>query len=222
MTVLSQPASSGKHTEKPLLYETLLVLALTVIPALLWPQTKGVLAFLPITYVLIERRLRKRAWAALGFNVQGFTHALKRNWLWVLLVVGVSQPVSMLVARAWLPEFIAHVKTRVPLMDGASLIVFLLVLPIAVLGEELAYRALFQQRLSWFVGTPIAVVAVSVLFGLMHWAPGNVAVVVSDVALVMVDSVLYGVIFARGKNLWAAWLAHWLADVVGVILRLFV
>jgi len=32
-----------------------------------------------------------------------------------------------------------------------------LLLPVAALGEALAYHALFQERLSWFVGTPIAI-----------------------------------------------------------------
>jgi membrane protease YdiL (CAAX protease family) len=33
----------------------------------------------------------------------------------------------------------------------------------------------------------------------------------------MLDSLLYGLIFARGKNLLVAWLAHFLADLLAIV-----
>jgi membrane protease YdiL (CAAX protease family) len=46
----------------------------------------------------------------------------------------------------------------------------------------MVYRSLFQERLSWFIKTPVAIVVVSLIFGLMHWSQGNPVVVIADVA----------------------------------------
>jgi hypothetical protein len=43
--------------------EVLGIFALTIIPSLLWPGFKVVSVFLPIAYLLVERRLRDRPWA---------------------------------------------------------------------------------------------------------------------------------------------------------------
>jgi hypothetical protein len=37
-----------------------------------------------------------------------------------------------------------------------------------------------------------------------------------DVGLIVVDSILYGMMFARRSNLWAVWLAHLLGDILGL------
>jgi membrane protease YdiL (CAAX protease family) len=60
-------------------------------------------------------------------------------------------------------------------------------------------------------------VAISILFALMHWSEGPLAIVLVDVGLIVVSSSIYGLIFMRGRNILVAWLAHWLADVVGLI-----
>jgi membrane protease YdiL (CAAX protease family) len=51
----------------------------------------------------------------------------------------------------------------------------------------------------------------------MHWSAGDLVVTIVDVALVTLDSIIFGLIFSRGKNLYVAWLAHLLGDVVGIV-----
>jgi len=51
---------------------------------------------------------------------------------------------------------------------------------------------------------PAAIGIASVVFGIGHWAKGVPVIVMIDVLLVIVDSVLYGIIFARSKNVYAA------------------
>jgi membrane protease YdiL (CAAX protease family) len=68
------------------------------------------------------------------------------------------------------------------------------------------------------LGTPLALALVVLVFAAMHWAPGQPVVVFTDLAFVAIDAVIYGAIFARCKNIFVAWLAHFLADVVGLAL----
>ena len=218
MRLFDEPkdATETKKSRR-VLVETLIVFALTVIPSLLWPSFKIVSVLLPIAYLLIERRLRNRPWAELGFESRGIMPALVVNWFLVLIVLGIQLAVALLARTLW-PAFLTHIESRIPLVDSTQLIPLFGMLVLTTLGEEMAFRSLFQERLSWFIKTPIAILAVSVVFGLMHWAQGNPVVAIVDVALVVLDSIIYGIIFSREKNLYVAWFTHFLSDVVAIIL----
>jgi membrane protease YdiL (CAAX protease family) len=221
---LSNQVENSSETRKSrrILLETLIVLALTVIPSLLWPSFKIVSVFLPMAYLLIERRLRKRPWAEIGFNARGIKSALVGNWLLILLEVLVIQLAFGMFAKIFWPALLTHIESRIPLFDRTQLTALIGMMIFTTLGEEMAFRALFQERLSWFTKTPIAILVVSILFGLLHWSPGDLIVSIVDVSFVVVDSIFFGVIFSRGKNLYVAWFTHFLANVVAVIVLFMV
>jgi len=199
------------------LLETTLVTAVTLLGMWFLPAYKTLFALIPVAYLLIERCLRKRTWADLGFSVRTFWADLRANWILFLLVGFVMQPVTALWAKAYFPEFLAHVQARLPFESGMSWGVLLPMLAISLVGEEMTYRTLIQGRLTPFIGAPAAVVVGSVLFGLAHFAPGAGLVVLVDVGLIIVDSILYGTMFARRNNLWVVWLAHFIGDVLGLL-----
>jgi membrane protease YdiL (CAAX protease family) len=218
MSLSYQPKNSAEtRGPRRILLETLIVFALTVIPSLLWPSFKIVSVFLPIAYLLIERRLRKRPWAELGFDARGIKPALVTNWFLILLEVFGVQLVVALLARTFWPALLTHLESRIPLFDRTQLAALMGMMLFTTLGEEMAFRSLFQERMSWFIKTPVAILVVSVIFGLLHWSQGDLVVTVVDVGFVVLDSLFFGVIFSRGKNLYVAWLTHFLANVVAVV-----
>ena len=200
-----------------ILFETILVTAITLLGMWFIPAAKTLFALLPVAYLLIERRLRKRTWRELGFNLHTFWEDLRANWFLFILLGFVIQPVIALWAKAYLPAFLEHVQSRLPFDKGISWGVLLPLLAFSLLGEEMTYRTLIQGRLVQFIGIPAAVGVASLLFGLAHFAPGPGLVVLMDVGLIVVDSVLYGIMFARRNNLWVVWLAHLLGDIFGLI-----
>lgn len=202
---------------KSVLLETILVTAVTLLGMWFVPAAKTLFALIPVAYLLIERRLRKRTWADLGFSIRTFWRDLRANWILFALVGFVIQPVTALWAKAYFPEFLAHVQARLPFESGIGWGVLLPLLAISLIGEEMTYRTLIQGRLAPFIGIPAAVGVGSVLFGLAHYAPGAGIVVAVDVGLIIVDSILYGVMFARRNNLWVVWLAHFIGDVLGLL-----
>ncbi len=202
---------------KRILLETILVTAVTLLGMGFLPAYKTIFALLPLVYLLVERRLRQRSWADLGFKFRTFWPDLCANWLLFALAGFVMQPAAVLWAKAYFPEFLAHVQARLPFESGIGWGVLLPLLAVSLVLEELTYRTLLQGRLAPFIGIPLAVGGTSLLFGLAHYAPGPGLVVFTDISLIVVDSILYGAMFARRNNLWVVWLAHFIGDVLGLL-----
>jgi len=199
------------------LFETMIVTAITLMGMLLIPPAKTLFALLPVAYLLIERRLRKRTWGELGFNARTFWDDLRANWVLFILMGFIIQPLVALWAKAYFPAYMAHVQARLPFETGISWGVLLPLLAISLVGEEMTYRTLIQGRLTVFIGNPAAIMVASLLFGLAHFAAGPALVVFTDIGLIILDSILYGVMFARRNNLWVVWLAHLLGDIFGLL-----
>ncbi len=203
-------------------FETILVIAVTLFGMWFVPTAKTLFALIPIVYLLIERRLRKRTWNDLGFTVRTFGADLRANWILFALTGFLIQPLTVLWAKAYFPEFLAHIQARLPFESGIGWGVLLPLLAVSLLGEEMTYRTLLQGRLAPFIGVPAAVGVGSVLFGLAHFAPGVGIIVAVDIGLIIVDSILYGIMFARRNNLLVVWLAHLLGDIFGLLVLISV
>ena len=202
---------------KSVLLETIIVTAVTLSGMWFVPAYKTIFALIPVAYLLVERRLRKRTWSDLGFNLRTFWVDLRANWILFFLLGFIIQPAIILWAKAFFPEYLAHVQARLPFESGIGWGILLPLLAISLVGEEMTYRTLIQGRIAPFIGVPLAVGVASLLFGLAHFAPGPGLVVLVDVGLIVVDSILYGIMFARRNNLWVVWLAHLLGDVFGLL-----
>jgi len=202
-----------------LLIETPIVLTLTLGGVILLPQAKTLFFLLPIAYLLVERWIRKRSWAEIGFKFNTFWADLRANWGLLLLVGVVIQVVVIFWARAYFPEFLAHVAGRLP-VSASALLMLLPVVAISLLGEELSYRSLFQGRLTPFLGLPLAVLVSSLAFGFAHFNPGPLNVVAVDIGLIILDSLIFGAIYARSGNILVAWLAHFLGDFIALVLMI--
>jgi membrane protease YdiL (CAAX protease family) len=202
-----------------ILLETLLLTALSLGGILLLPQFRLIFSLLPIVYVLIERRLRHRSWAELGFKFNSFWADLRANWFWFVLVGVISQPVWFLLEHAAAPEIVSHIIERLPFPPTAGgLLVYALPLAIVLIGEEMTHRTLIQGRLTPFVGIPTAIAVASLVFGLSHYSAGPFLVVALDISSIIFDSILFGIIYARSNNLVLSWAAHLLGDMLGLAL----
>lgn len=200
-----------------ILIETVAITTVTLLGMLLIPPAKTFFALLPIVYLLIERRLRQRTWNELGFKTRTLWDDLSANWILFILLSFIIQPLTASWAKVNFPEYLAHIQARLPFETDISWAILLPLLAFSLIGEEMTYRTLIQGRLTPFIGIPAAVGVASLLFGLAHFAPGPVSVVFMDVGLIIIDSILYGIMFARSNNIWVVWLAHLLGDIFGLV-----
>jgi membrane protease YdiL (CAAX protease family) len=200
------------------LLETIIVTIISLGGILFLPQFKLIFVLLPIAYLLIERRMRNRTWADLGFKFNTFWADLRANWFWFVLAGVVSQPAWFLIERAVVPEIVDHIIERLPFPPTAGgLFVYAIPLAIVLIGEELTHRTLIQGRLTQFIGAPAAIVVASLVFGLSHYSPGPFAIVTLDITSIVFDSILFGIIYARSNNLIVTWVAHLLGDILGLV-----
>lgn len=87
----------------------------------------------------------------------------------------------------------------------------------AAVGEEIAYRGFFQNRIisiftSKTLGTVIAVAATSILFGFMHREQGIVGMVNTTF-----DAVFFSIVRYRFKSVWASVLVHGFSNTIGLV-----
>lgn len=220
MPAIEQPKTgflepSKRSAPRGVLTELIILLVLTFAAQFLPQGPRMILTFAPLVYFVVEHVLRRRTWTEAGFNFRAIPHAFAANWFLILLVSVLIQFVVTWAARLWLPAFIDHVVARLPLAVGQTVGILPVIVGSIVVGaffEEVIFRALFQERLSWFLPTPVAIGVVSVIFGIGHWASGDPVIVGIDVLLVILDSILYGAIFARSKNIYVVWFTHCLAN----------
>jgi membrane protease YdiL (CAAX protease family) len=204
----------------------LALLLITLAASLLKGQDIFIFAYIMIVIYAVRRPLRMgRPWSELGLKL-GFVDDFKRVWYLCALAAVILQllPLGIAILFGYGHELADHITARLPVdvAAGASLTAVAGLLAVAfvlTLIEELVYRVTIQERLSWFVGTPVAILVTAVIFGLAHavGTSGSPRVVLSDVAGVTLDGVLLGIIYAKTHNLAVTWATHYAADVVGLI-----
>lgn len=202
-----------------LFIETISVLLITIILFLLFGELSSIVCAMPAVYLLIERRIRNRTWSSIGFKFRDIFKDIKKVWNWLIVIIFISPILTVVIAERFLPEFIEHVKGRLP-MDINSLITVMIVITIGTFLEEVLFRGFIQERLSWFTGGVVAIIIASTLFALIHFSPGKTAIVIFDLTAIFIDSIIYGIIYHKTKNIYVSWIGHFLCDIVAIIIML--
>ena len=203
--------------------KTALIMIITVGLIIRLPSLSTIIYFLPIGYLLVELKVRNRSWSELGIK-RGFLKDLRANWYFFVIVVVILQIVASVLLKFFWPALLDQISGRISsLPTGGAIAGTVILIIIGSLIEELAFRSFFQERLGWFIGQLPSVLLVSVLFAFAHITNGNPLLVGGDIALVFFDSVFYGLIFARSRNITVSWFTHMVADIVAfaMILLLF-
>jgi uncharacterized protein len=183
-----------------------------------------------IGYAVIGPRRRNRPWSELGVK-RGFLNDLRLAWFLVAIEAVLIQlaPPNLGLASVfgYYPRLVHHILGRVPALGsqkGVSWLAgILLTMLVLTLLEELVFRVTIQERLSWYIGTPAAILVASALFASAHLASAAIApVLLLDSAGVLIDGIFLGLIYARTHNLLLTWATHYIADVLGLMMLLFV
>jgi hypothetical protein len=172
----------------------------------------------------LSLRLRGLNWKTLGLRRPG-------NWMIAIAVALAAGIVLQLISEFVTEPLIERLTGQTADLSSfrslvgnlpATLIMLALVWTLAAFGEEMAYRgyileraaALGQHSSSAYL---VAVVVVSLLFGLGHYYQGVAGMVNSAFS-----GLFFGVLYlAGGRNLWLPILAHGFSDTIGLAVIYF-
>ncbi|MGH7718750.1 MAG: CPBP family intramembrane glutamic endopeptidase [Steroidobacteraceae bacterium] len=169
----------------------------------------------------LSLRLRGLTWHTLGLR-------RPRNWITTTAVALVAGIGLQLISEFVTEPIIERITGQTPdLSDFRSLVGNLpatlgwlaLVWTLAAFGEEMAYRGYVLERAATLGHRSssayfVAMVVVSLLFGLGHFYQGVAGLVGSTFS-----GLFFGALFlASGRNLWLPILAHGFSDTIGLVL----
>jgi membrane protease YdiL (CAAX protease family) len=215
------PSKKSIRPQRRYLFEVILVIIVMVALAYISPALKTISYVIAVVYVFWDMRRRHRSWSDIGISLKGIGKGIAANWYLITIVAVVIQfLVLFIVPQAYLPNLLNHIIGRLPLLSYDKLAVTIGLVIIISLVEELIFRGLIQERIGWYVGQPAAVLIASIAFGLLHYSPGPFNIVATDIGLVVLDGVFYGLIFSRCRNIFVSWIAHMATDLIGLLLLL--
>ena len=159
----------------------------------------GVLALL-VAHLVSLRWVERRGWEMVGLHRSAARPGvLVRGF--VIGVLALAMPAGVLMLVGWLGV------REMP--DGSWLLlagITLIALAPAALFEELALRGYAFSVLREVWGWKPALLVLSVVFGVWHYA--NPGATVQALALVSLAGVFLGMVLVATRSLYAAWLAH--------------
>lgn len=187
-----------------------LVASLYLAPALAWlfaiaglrVATEGwvILATLLGAHYIALRLVDKRPWSDVWLDRDAARPALLARGF-VLGALAIAIPTLLLMTVGWM-QFREGAQES---LLAAALRVSMILLP-AAFYEELATRGYLFAVLRDALGWRTALLAMSVIFGLLHWK--NPGASVESVMLVILAGIFLGVVVIATKSLYAAWMAH--------------
>lgn len=201
----------------------LIVMAVLSFANLSGTRIAGLAVIFGVIFFFLNKRVEKQSSISSGLDIRSIGQALKQKgiWFWILLPV-IMNAISIGIALLFLPQYLEHVLSRTETFLSWNLLLLLVFqLAFFALGEEIAWRAFFQQQLSKGISIIPALLLSSLLFSLGHIAFGETAVVTYDLFFVFINSLLYGFVFYKTNNAWVSAIAHFLANFSSVIFFLW-
>ena len=158
-----------------------------------------------------------------GLNIKTCLSQLKNKKVIILILIPVVLDVlSVFIDKIFFPEVMEHMLERLPFeVEVTKIVPIIIELLVVPLGEEIALRAFYQKQEGKLVGFVPAIIITSFIFAMGHFSYDHPAVVIMDLAGVFIDSLFFGMIFKETDNAWCSWISHSLADIIAVIVIMF-
>ena len=137
----------------------------------------------------------------------------------LIIFILVLSPAEMLLSKAVFGRaFIEHVLGRVNMPGIDQLPLLLFNQTVSVLGEEIEYRAFFAGKgMKHFPFRPLAI-AGAVLFAAAHFVKGAAGIAAWDLGGILIDAVLFTILYRRTGNCLISFIPHFLNNMIGFFL----
>ena len=155
-----------------------------------------------------------------GLSFKRFFSDLKKpGVIPLILLMLILTPAQMLMSKAVFGRaYVDHVLGRVNMPGLDQLPLLLLNQIIFVLGEEIEFRAFFvgkgMKHISFW---PVAIGG-AVLFAAAHYTAGAASVVAWDLGGILIDAILYAILYRKTGNCLISFIPHFLNNMIGFFL----
>ncbi|MCM1082061.1 MAG: CPBP family intramembrane metalloprotease [Clostridium sp.] len=149
---------------------------------------------------------------------------LLKDKITILLVIipTLADILCFTLAKYILPEFLEHISDRTDFLAFDKFLILLVELIVAALGEEIAWRGFFQPQLSKLLPFGVSLMIMSVLFAICHMTTGSVIVILYDMLFIVINAIIYGLVYKRTHNIPISTLSHFIANLSGVLILLVI
>ncbi len=198
---------------------SMLVMAVVSFSNFFGYNVAGISVIIGILFFFIKRMLERKTASENTLNIRTIGANLKDKsvWFWITLPL-IMNILCIALATLFLPEFIDHIYGRTEIVVSANMLMLLILqLAIAALGEEIAWRGFFQKQLSKWLPIIPTLILTSILFSIGHFAAGNIAVVGYDIFFIFINSFLYGIVFYKTNNVYISAISHFIANLFAAI-----
>lgn len=157
-----------------------------------------------------------------GLNFKNIFSLLKdKKVIIYVLMPTIMNVICFFLAKLFVPDFITHLKARTDFLSFSKIPMLLVQLFVFALGEEIAWRAFFQKQFSRMFPYVPSLIISAALFSLCHLNSGSIIVVIYDLLFVFINAVFYGIVFKRTDNACISTIAHFIANLFGSTVIMF-
>lgn len=175
-----------------------------------------------ILYLFIENKRKKGKMEDIGFIPKNILSDIKKYW-WLILIPAASGIVAISLSRLFIPDFYLHVLERTkPMLSLDKLFLLIPQLLILAFGEEIAFRAFFQTKICNITKPIWAIIITSSFFAIGHFSANSILLAIYDLIFIFIDSIIYGIIYQRTKNVYSCTISHFIANVIGILILLLI
>lgn len=201
----------------------MIIMAIVSFSSLVGLSIAGISVLIGIVFFFINKAFEKQSFRDSGLDIKSIKDNLKdkKIWIWIVLPL-IMDAICIIIAKLFLPQFIDHILARTQIFVSFDKIILLVFqLAFLALGEEIGWRALFQNQLSKVLPIMPVLLITSILFAFGHLTEGNIIIVIYDIFFIFINSILYGIIFHKTKNAWISAMSHFMANLFSIIVLLF-
>ena len=203
-------------------YIPIAVFGLICLTSISLKNVAGLTIIFAILYLFIENKRNKGKMEDIGFIPKNILSDIRKYW-WLILIPAASGIVSITLSRLFLPDFYLYVLERTrPMLSLDKSFLLIPQLLILAFGEEIAFRAFFQTKICNITKPIWAIIITSLFFAIGHFSIDSIALVIYDLIFIFIDSVVYGIIYQRTKNVYSCTISHFIANVIGIFILLLI
>ena len=175
-----------------------------------------------ILYFFFYKAVNRKTFEEMHFSIRSVGRWLRQPkiWLWVFLPAAINLLqtfVAWLVSPSFYSATIQDELTRIsPLIPGNMTSDFFILIPyllILAMGEEICFRAFFQDRLSMYLPVSLSILLSSLVFTL-----GHVCREPMGIAAFWVLTLVFGMIQKKTKNAYISTIAHFVSNYLAFVL----